>query len=334
MNFRTVDLFCGGGGLSKGLMDAGFNVVAAYDNWHAAISFYHDNIKEHPVIEADISNLESMIPMVESHKPDVIAGGPPCQDFSSAGKRKEGCRANLTVLYAELVTAIKPKFFIMENVERACRSIVFADAIRLFKDAGYGITEAVLNAALCGVPQIRKRIIVFGELGGIDNALAPVYMEKQASVPMTLRDYFGDSLGVDHYYRHPRSYARRGIFSVDEPSPTVRGVNRPVPKGYLGHPGDSAPITSDLRTLTTKERSMIQTFPRKWKLNGSKTDLEQIIGNAVPRNMAKFVGESIIAYLTDRVHYDAQHSTEEQLAMFEQRAKYQTTKNTPTVVGI
>ncbi len=322
MKLQVVDLFCGGGGLSQGLIDAGFEVVAAIDNWSVATDFYQENIKGHPVINADVADLDKIIPLVKKFKPDLIAGGPPCQDFSSAGKRSEGHRANLTVIYAQLVKTIKPKFFIMENVQRARKSLAYATAISMFKDAGYGLTEAVLNAALCGVPQVRKRVIVFGELNGRDNALAPVYQAQQAARLMTMRDYFDDTLGVDHYYRHPRSYARRGVFSVDEPSPTVRGVNRPIPKGYPGHKGDSVPISSRLRTLTTKERSMIQTFPENWELPGSKTDMEQVIGNAVPCNLAKFVGECIVAYLNNKSHYDEINPCYEQLTLFEQRAKY------------
>jgi len=322
MKLRVVDLFCGGGGLSRGLMDAGFDVVAAIDNWPVALEFYRENIPEHPALEADLSDFSTVVPIIERFKPDLLAGGPPCQDFSSAGKREEGNRANLTVSFAEVVSATRPQYFLMENVERARRSKVFTDAIKIFKKAGYGVTEAVLNASLCGVPQIRKRIFVFGELGGRDNALTSVYRGKQSDSPMTLRDYFGSDLGVDHYYRHPRSYARRAVFSVDEPSPTVRGVNRPVPQGYPGHSGDSAPLTPELRTLTTRERSMIQTFPKNWKLNGTKTGLEQVIGNAVPCNLAKFVGESILDYLANRVRYDDFLLGSEQLIMFEQRAKY------------
>lgn len=322
MKLQVVDLFCGGGGLSQGLIDAGFKVMAAVDNWSVATDFYRENIKGHPVIKADVADLTKMIPLVKKYKPELIAGGPPCQDFSSAGKRSEGSRADLTVIYAQLVTTVKPKFFIMENVQRARKSLAYASAVSMFKSAGYGLTEAVLNAALCGVPQVRKRVIVFGELNGRDNALAPVYQTRQAEKVMTMRDYFGDTLGIDHYYRHPRSYARRGVFSMDEPSPTVRGVNRPVPKGYPGHKGDSAPISPRLRTLTTKERSMIQTFPENWTLCGSKTDMEQIIGNAVPCNLAKFVGECIVAYLNNRSHYHEINPSYEQLTLFEQRAKY------------
>ena len=110
---------------------------------------------------------------------------------------------------------------------------------------------------------------------------------------MTLRDYFGDSLGFEHYYRHPRNYSRRAIFSIDEPAPTMRGVNRPVPKGYPGHPNDTCPVSDTLHALTTAERALIQTFPKDFIWVGSKTDVEQMIGNAVPVNLAQYVAETV-----------------------------------------
>lgn len=114
---------------------------------------------------------------------------------------------------------------------------------------------------------------------------------------MTVADYFGDALGIEFYYRHPRSYARRGIFSVNEPSPTIRGVNRPMPKGYELRPNDPVSSKDGIRALTTKERSMVQTFPAGFKFLGSKTNQEQMIGNAVPVKLAKYVGEAINRYL-------------------------------------
>lgn len=323
MTLRVVDLFCGGGGLSKGLKDAGLDVVAAFDNWVPALCFYRENMPDHPAIQCDVSDLETIVPMVGKYSPDIIAGGPPCQDFSSAGKRNEGKRANLTVTFAQIVQQIKPAYFIMENVERAKRASAFAEAISIFKACGYGISQAVLNASLCGVPQNRKRMIVFGEMGGRDNALTGVYRRHQSQKPMTIRDYFGDSLGIEYYYRHPRSYARRAVFSIDEPSPTVRGVNRPVPDGYPGHPGDPVPVTSDLRPLTTRERSMIQTFPKDWKLNGTKSALEQVVGNAVPCQLAKFVGECVLEYLQNRTFYESERNVPVQLTLFEQRPVYE-----------
>ena len=112
---------------------------------------------------------------------------------------------------------------------------------------------------------------------------------------MTLRDYFGDSLGFEYYYRHPRNYNRRGVFSIDEPAPTMRGVNRPVPKGYPGHHNDACPVTDDLHALTTMDRAKIQTFPDEYKWVGSKTDIEQMIGNAVPVGLAEAIGKAVLS---------------------------------------
>ena len=89
---------------------------------------------------------------------------------------------------------------------------------------------------------------------------------------------------------------RRGIFSIYEPSATIRGVNRPIPKGYSKHEGDPVDITEDLRPLTTKERSLIQTFPKEFIFDGTKTDLEQIIGNAVPVKLAEIIAIAINKY--------------------------------------
>ena len=113
---------------------------------------------------------------------------------------------------------------------------------------------------------------------------------------MTVYDYLGDSLGLEHYFRVPRSYQRRGVFSIHEPAMTVRGVDRPVPSGYKGHPADPVPLNKAIRTLTFKERSLIQTFPAKFKFEGTKTNLNQMIGNAVPVQLAKYVARGILRY--------------------------------------
>ena len=123
----------------------------------------------------------------------------------------------------------------------------------------------------------------------MDGFLDPFILGGLAKKPMTMRDYFGDSLGVEYYYRHPRSYVRRGIFSIDEPSPTIRGVNRPMPAGYQIHPNDPVMSKEGIRSLTTLERSYIQTFPPSFHFFGSQTDMEQMIGNAVPPMLAKCI---------------------------------------------
>lgn len=288
MRLTTIDLFSGGGGLSLGFTNAGYDIVAAYDNWLPAIALYKSNFK-HPIYDINLSSKEAT-ENIRQFDANIIIGGPPCQDFSSAGKRDENMgRADLTIVFANIITNILPPFFLMENVDRAFKSKAFSKAKKIFKKAGYGLSIRILDASRCGVPQLRKRLFVIGQLNGPDGFLDSLIDNKLSSKPMTLRDYFGDSLGVEHYYRHPRSYKRRGIFSIDEPSATVRGVNRPIPIGYPGHAGDPSPITEEIRPLTTKERSMIQTFPESFILDGNKTDVEQIIGNAVPVKLAEFV---------------------------------------------
>jgi DNA (cytosine-5)-methyltransferase 1 len=292
---RIVDLFAGCGGLSKGFEDAGHHILAAFDYWDVAIDCYKINFS-HPINKADLSQPDIIIPNIRNYNPEMIIGGPPCQDFSHAGKRSEGDRANLTISFAEIVKSVQPRWFVMENVDRASSSSSYEKAKKIFKNAGYGLTERILNAAYCGAPQNRKRFFCIGLMGATDGFLSQIIDQNLRSEPMTVRGYLGNELGVEYYYRHPRNYSRRGIFSIDEPAPTVRGVNRPVPKGYTGHPTDPVPVSENLRSLTTLERARLQTFPASFKWVGSKTDLEQMIGNAVPVKLAEFVAKMIILY--------------------------------------
>lgn len=142
-------------------------------------------------------------------------------------------------------------------------------------------------------------MFVIGGLGESDGFLLDALNENLAERPMTIRDYLGDSLGIDNYFRVPTNYSRRGVFSIDEPSMTIRGVDRPIPKGYKGNPNDSAPV-SEVRILTPKERSYIQTFPKSFDFFGSKSDINQMIGNAVPVNLAKYVGSILMKHIAQR----------------------------------
>ena len=293
---RVVDLFCGCGGLSLGFQNAGLEVVAAYDNWPAAAWVYGINF-DHPIHTCDLSDKKKAAVNIGQYSPDMIIGGPPCQDFSSAGLRNEdNGRGNLTVSYAKIIGILKPEWFVMENVSTITKTKKLVEATGIFKDAGYGLTQVVLNAALCGVPQKRKRFFMIGKLKEEDDFLKDSILSRLDTKEMSVRDYFGKKIDVEYYYRHPRSYARRGIFSIDEPSPTIRGVNRPVPSGYPIHHNDPVKSLEGIRPLSTKERSMIQTFPETFNFVGSKSEVEQMIGNAVPVNLGKFVAAAIMDY--------------------------------------
>lgn len=291
---KVVDLFCGCGGLSLGFEKAGMNIVAAFDNWKEALTVYNNNFT-HPAISVDLRDVEDSVKAITPFCPDMIIGGPPCQDFSSAGKRDEdNGRGDLTVCYAKIVSSIRPTWFVMENVERILKTQKLQDALKIFKEAGYGLTYMVLNAALCKVPQKRKRFVMVGKIGADDDFMRDILLENLSDHEMSVAEYFGDKLPIKYYYRHPRSYARRGIFSTSEPSATIRGVNRPMPKGYTLHPGDPVESLEGIRPLTSLERSMIQTFPEEFNFGGTKTNIEQMIGNAVPVNLGYYVADAIL----------------------------------------
>jgi len=278
--------------MSLGFQRAGYQMVAAFDAWEDAVRCYSNNF-DHPAIQLDLSNVAIAVKEISGCHPDIIIGGPPCQDFSSAGKRIEERRADLTMAFSKIVTSIQPRAFVMENVERARLSKAYEKSRKVFVKAGYCLTEVVLDASYYGVPQARKRFFCIGTVRDHSDTLFGELQGLSSESRMSVREYLGNEFGVERYYRHPRNYSRRAIYSIDEPSPTVRGVNRPVPPGYPGHPLDAGKVTKDLRPLTTLERARIQTFPPDFRFEGSKSSMELLIGNAVPVELARSVAEAL-----------------------------------------
>ena len=297
---KIVDLFCGAGGMSLGFQQAGFNIVLAADNWDVAVECYKRNFA-HQIKKLDLHDVDEVSAEISKVKPDIIIGGPPCQDFSGAGSRKEGSRAQLTSDYASIVARCSPKYFVMENVARARLSKAYAKARQTFIDAGYKLTEIVVDACFCGVPQHRKRFFCIGGKQEKDGFLEKLLISRQSDVAMSLRDYFADALPFEYYYQHPRNYSRRGVFSVDEPSVTIRGATRPMPKQYKRHSLDAAaPHRNGIRAFTVAERAAIQMFPEEYKWSDSPSANNQMIGNAVPIGLAKFVADALMYYINNK----------------------------------
>lgn len=166
---RTViDLFCGAGGLSSGLVQAGFRPVAAIDFDPHAIESYRANHPGALAIQRDISAVtaDEFRHAVGDDELTLIAGGPSCQGFSTIGKRiEEDPRNVLFKHFARLVRELQPKFFLMENVKGLLtyRKGYFQQLIaESFGDAGYRVIARVLCAADYGVPQLRNRIVFIG----------------------------------------------------------------------------------------------------------------------------------------------------------------------------
>lgn len=320
MKKDAIDLFCGCGGLTLGLALAGFDVVAGADAWKPAIETYRANYPGHDAIEADLSDEESAYRLIKDYEPFLVAGGPPCQDFSIAGTKTEGERADMTVRYARAIARARPPAFLMENVPRAALSSAFKSAMGIFREAGYGVTTRVVDAIEVGVPQFRKRLFVVGMLGEPDGFLEPDFLLDVPSRPVTVKEYLGNAVTAEFYYRHPRTYGRRAIYSVHEPSATIRGVNRPRPSNYRKHPGDKAePHMAD--ALDFRQRALIQTFPDTyiWPEGFKRSDYDLMIGNAVPmllaahvaRKLFRFAGEHRKMFEQDVVRLDEPDTAEE-----------------------
>lgn len=295
---KVIDLFAGCGGMTQGFQDAGHEVVAGFDHWKPAMEIYAANF-DHPIFDVDLSDADAVQTLLQ-FEPEVIIGGPPCQDFSISGKRQQGERANLTVHYGHLVAQVKPTWVVFENVYNVTRFDSLSRMKTVLSQAGYGLSSKVLDASYFGAPQARKRYFLVGKLGEEDGFFDGKLLEGRSEVPMTVRDYLGDRLKTNFYYMHPRSYNRRAVFSIDEPAATIRGINRPIPKNYVAHRGDAALIANGVRALTTRERALIQTFPDHFKLPGTKTNVELAIGNAVPPKLAYHVASKIIEYESSR----------------------------------
>lgn len=302
----VVDLFCGCGGLSKGFELAGFNIVAAFDSWQSALTCYNANFN-HNAQFLDLDNVDIAVETIRPYAPTVIIGGPPCQEFSNAGKRQEGPLADLTYKYSQIITKLQPQYFVMENVPRAKESQAYARARALYKANGYGLTEVVLDASRCGVPQHRNRFFCIGALNAPDGFLTEKIFRHYIGEEITVADYFANNnieLDIEAYYRHPTTYSRRAIFSTNEVAPTIRGVNRPKPATYNHHENDAVPAEqmAGITQLTLRQRATIQTFPQTYQLENlqiSRCELEQMIGNAVPVDLARFVANRLQEHIEE-----------------------------------
>lgn len=305
---KAVDLFSGCGGMSLGFEQAGFEIVGAFDSWAPAAKIYKDNFA-HDMHQMDVGG-DEVFPLIRKMRPDLIIGGPPCQDYSISGKRQLGDRANLTLRFGEIVAETQPEWVVFENVYNIERFETLPKLKEMLSKAGYGLSAQVLDASRCGVPQKRLRYFLIGRLGAQDGFFDGCLLGRLADRQLTVREYMGETLNTQYYYMHPRSYNRRGVFSIDEPASTIRGINRPIPKNYVKHRGDKVGVREGVRSLTTRERASIQTFPTSFKLPGPKTDVELAIGNAVPPRLAKYIADGINLYR-------AEHRTpEERVELF------------------
>lgn len=169
--FTCLDLFSGAGGLSRGFLDAGYEVVLGVDYDDAALKTFKANHGDAEVLKLDLfdhGNIDKIIEFLDSHKIklDVLIGGPPCQGFSVAGPRDMNDKRNtLYTAMVKLAQKVQPQAVLLENVPGMVQTNGGIGAKRVvedFKEIGYTMVPKLLYAPDYGIPQIRKRVFFVG----------------------------------------------------------------------------------------------------------------------------------------------------------------------------
>jgi DNA (cytosine-5)-methyltransferase 1 len=213
VTYQAVSLFSGCGGFCEGVRLAGFDVKAAVEWDRFAVETYRHNFPEVPLFAADIHSffndqnkewreVQADFADVKPGKVDMLFGGPPCQGYSQIGTRVlDDPRNDLYRQYVRILTTLRPRIFIMENVPNMlllAKGRFKREVLEAFAEAGYrnsGVT--VVAATDYGVPQLRKRAIFFGirddeELGMEAIEFFDKMLEQHQQPEMTVRQAIGD----------------------------------------------------------------------------------------------------------------------------------------------
>lgn len=188
-NQTFMDLFAGAGGLSLGLSRAGLTPLYAQDVWLDAVNTYKHNLTGHTVECGDVADLTlDHLTAVLPERPNWIVGGPPCQGYSTVGKRnREDERNRLFEHFRRIVNHVKPDGFVIENVLGLKDMSFQFEVSQAFKEIGYNVHFQVVSAADHGVPQLRRRVLFIGhqsaEFKGLDPKFsADEYVSVEAAI--------------------------------------------------------------------------------------------------------------------------------------------------------
>jgi DNA (cytosine-5)-methyltransferase 1 len=331
--YKVLELFAGAGGLAVGMEKAGLKCVALNEIDKHACETLRRNRPNWNVLEGDIKNFN----FSDYHNQvDVVTGGFPCQAFSYAGKRLgfEDARGTLFYEFARAVKEVNPPICIGENVKGLLshdNGKTLQGMISILDEIGYNVVPVqVLKAIHYKVPQKRERLILVGIRRDIDikyeypKPYKKIYNLKDAlkkgelfesNVPKSLGAKYPESKKVVLDLVPPKGYWRDlpvdiqkdfmgGSFYLgggktgiarrigwDEPCLTL--TCSPAQKQTERcHPDETRPFT-------VREYARIQTFPDDWEFSGSMAQQYKQIGNAVPVNLGREVGYSIIKFLND-----------------------------------
>lgn len=331
---NIIDLFCGCGGLSKGFEMAGFNTVLAIDFWKDAVETFNNNHKNKVAICDDVSKISNdfLDDFTKKNKITGIVGGPPCQGYSTVGKRDINDDRNYLYLqYCRIVEKVKPEFFVLENVKGLLtlnNGKFKEDIVERFTKLGYIVDYKILNSADYGVPQNRNRVFFVG----IKNKKFKFPKEKLKKV--TTYEAISDLTSYEDKYttsaqtsyqknmRGNNKQLKNNEFTVHTEK-TIDVISKipdggkitDLPKEFweirkynkafqrMNSKLQSNTIDtghrnyfhySENRIPTVRESARIQSFPDSFIFYGSRTSQYKQVGNAVPPLLANAIAIEIM----------------------------------------
>ncbi|KGA96742.1 modification methylase [Alkalihalobacillus alcalophilus ATCC 27647 = CGMCC 1.3604] len=330
--YRVLEVFAGAGGLMLGLEEAGFEAAAALEIDKHACSTLRTNRPDLNVIEGDIADIvkEGIRNYIGDEEIDILSGGYPCQAFSFAGKKLglKDARGTMFYWYAQLLNELRPKMFLAENVRGLVsheKGKTLQGMMDVFDEIGYNVTYKVLKATNYNVAQKRERIFIIGTrkdfesnfrfpaprdyipvlrdvLQNVPDSPGRQYPERKREIMEMVPPggYWRDlPIEIQMEYMKGSFYlggGKTGIarrISWDEPCLTLTTAPD-MKQTERCHPDETRPFT-------VREYARIQSFPDNWIFEGSMTQQYKQIGNAVPMELARHVGLSMIHTLNQMV---------------------------------
>ena len=331
--YKAVELFAGAGGMAIGWEEAGLKSVLLNDFDKYCCATLRKNRPDWNVIQGDVAELDYS--PFKGSAIDVVSGGFPCQAFSYAGKKLgfEDTRGTLFYEFARAVKETTPKIFVAENVRGLLKhqnGNTIQTMVNVMRSLGYTVLEPkLLKAIYYKVPQKRERLIIVGIRKDlpVDGFEFPSPFPKTYTVRDALKasELFDSDVPVSDGQKYPKRKAQ--IMKMVPPGGYWRDLPKPIQQEYMkrsyylggGKTGmarrmswDEPSLTltcapaqkqterchpEETRPFTVREYARLQTFPDNWEFSGSQTQQYKQIGNAVPVNLAKAIGQEIVRFL-------------------------------------
>lgn len=319
-----VTFFCGGGGLDLGLHLAGFSVDYANDIEEPLCNIIKYNMPKCVTEASDIHNVtaKKIFKSIGTDDVTLVAGGPPCQAFSILGKRESFSdpRGMLVYEYVRLITELKPKAFIFENVPGMLtvnKGLDWSNLVNYIKSkTGYNIHHSIINAADFGIPQIRRRVFIVGFKEDVKFKFPrPTHKNpsEKSLLNMNVPDWLPAKYALEvvegapnhdiriHCDRVRSRYQKIRPGDRDRVDHTDR-IHPDKPSGTVlvgSRAGGGRPFIHpyEPRHITVREAARLQSFPDWYDFSTTNTWQYRAVGNAVPPVLARVMGEAILSAL-------------------------------------